>query len=785
MTAQISKNPNLLKLLEWDSIVSLISNHSHFSNTVTHRILNINDLNSASKSIYHTQVFLDNYYSDTFTDIRNSLQNLDIEESFSEFLKKIKKDGFLTLKELNQVIKLIEFHFNSFKDLKVLDYKIEDNFNINSHKAILDKKLVKDFRSFYSEDDSYNYLNHPRLSKIYKQILDKENHIRKSINDILSRLSDKVQYSSYDVINDRYVIPVKTDSFTSTLGQIISRSDSGQTLFIEPSSLKGHNYQRIELMVQLDKEINSLAINYCNIIKSDLSYIFKIQDLVFYLDTYFTRSSFAHINNYVLPIIGNTFNIKQAFHPLIENCIKNDFFLSKEKGIIISGPNTGGKTATLKTLTLIMLFSKFGLASPASHAEVPFYEDIFYFGNDQQNINEGLSSFAGEVKSYNSMLNALSKKSLIVIDEIFNSTSSEEASALAIGLFEQIHNRADAHILVSTHHQMLKSVVHSKDEYISAHVGFDVDTGKPTYKVNFGTPGASQALSIFKKLSHDQIFTDDILKKASTLLDKKMISYETLLEKISKKENELLRLEKENREINIQLKNQKASMEGILQLKLQDKLDSADQKVKSIFDKAQAILSDVKKGNLTSKKSLLNSEAELKSKLNNERPKNKQPASQEDIYKDLKIPKDFIIGQKYFSIELKQTITLKSIDSKRRNAKVTKGALTINCPVKGLRVSNANPAPNDSSGVNSFRTDSNAKIEHDCRGMRLEEFQSLIERISGELISQVVPFVNIIHGHGTGVLKSWLRKFIKNHKDLEFIKDTTGNDGETRFTLKT
>jgi DNA mismatch repair protein MutS2 len=156
----------------------------------------------------------------------------------------------------------------------------------------------------------------------------------------------------------------------------------------------------------------------------------------------------------------------------------------------------------------------------------------------------------------------------------------------------------------------------------------------------------------------------------------------------------------------------------------------------------------------------------------------------EDPYKDLKIPKVLTIGNKYFSIDLKQTVTLKLMDNKKKMAKVSKGALTINCPVSGLRDTDLNKQNNHSSHNISFKTDGNSNIEYDCRGMRLEEFQSLVETVSAELITGAIPFVNMIHGHGTGVLKTWLRNYIKMNKDLSVIKDTTGNDGETRFTLK-
>lgn len=783
MTAQISNNPKLLQLLEWDRVVSLISSHSHFSNTVKLRVLNVPTKEDAKKVIYHTKVFLDNFYEDSYQSIRSGLYLLDKEESFIPNIEKIGKGAICSLAELNEIAKVIEFHFNEYQNLKSIDFDFGDNYNINSIKSKISKSFLKDFRSFYEADGSYSYLNHPRLSRIYKQILDKESSIRKSINEALGTYSSQVQFDSYDIINDRYVIPIKSDSYTSSIGQIISRSDSGNTLYVEPISLKTHNYKRLELILELDKEINSLTINYSKVLSENIPYLSRLVELVLFLDTHFTRSYFAHTNNYTLPNIvdGISLSIKDAFHPLIENCVKNSFIIQNEKGLIISGPNTGGKTATLKTLTLIAMFTKFGLATPSSQTDCTYYEDIYYFGNDQQDLSEGLSSFAGEVKSYSEMLSSLSKNSLIVIDEIFNSTSSEEASALAIALFDQIHKKASAHILVSTHHQMLKSLVHSNDEYISAHVGFDSDKGTPTYKINFGSPGGSQALSIFKKLSINNESTQEILTKASKLLDKKMVSYETLLEKISKKEHELYKLERENKRINQELKNQKASMEGILNLKLQDKLDQADEKLKKIFDKADTLLKDIKSGNISSRNSFIKNEASIKSEISKMKLKPKKP--EEDKYKDMKKPSTYSLGDKYFSVSLKQTVTLKSFNPKKDSAKVTKGALTISCPLSSLRITNQTVNTN-SQPINSFSVSEIAKLEYDCRGMRLEEFQSLVETISGQVICGAVPFVNIIHGHGTGVLKKWLRDYIKMDKNLSLIKDTTGNDGETRFELK-
>jgi DNA mismatch repair protein MutS2 len=205
-----------------------------------------------------------------------------------------------------------------------------------------------------------------------------------------------------------------------------------------------------------------------------------------------------------------------------------------------------------------------GLFVPSNFAEINPVSGLFYFSNDHQDLKEGLSSFASESLYYLNLLTELAPNNLIIIDEIFNSTSSEEASSLALALFEEIKKRSNSKILVSTHHQMLKTLMHSRIDYLSAHVGFDFDRNLPTYKLLSGEPGSSLAFKIFDKLSHDYNILNHISEKASQYLDQKQLTYESLLQDLSAKKIELDKLLSQNREYNQELKNQKKSMEGIL-----------------------------------------------------------------------------------------------------------------------------------------------------------------------------------------------------------------------------
>src|SRR5690606_15629289 len=189
------------------------------------------------------------------------------------------------------------------------------------------------------------------------------------------------------------------------------------------------------------------------------------------------------------------FKFTALFHPLLKNPVKNTADCGKNNhGIVVSGPNTGGKTVFLKSIALSYLLFYHGFFVPASEAEMYPYEGLFYFGNDLQDLKAGLSSFSGEVRNYIELIERILPSNLILIDEIFNSTSSDEASALSMAYFDELHKKSACHIIVSTHHQMFKTLIHQDRSYISCHVGFDTESMKPTYKIQWGTPGASMAI---------------------------------------------------------------------------------------------------------------------------------------------------------------------------------------------------------------------------------------------------------------------------------------------------
>lgn len=785
MTSQIFKDPNILNLLEWPIIEKQVQSFAHFDYTAANRIFVFKNQNEIKKIFSATLSLMDLFHNESFQETITSLHNLDSSEIISTLLSRLEKSAFLSLNDLNEVAILIEFYLNNYSVLFDLNFIQDDKDSFQNIKRLYLKNFLKEFRSFVNQDGDIDYFKHPLLRDLYRKQNDLENQIRKTLNSIGndSDFSNRLQFNGFDIINDRYTVAVRSDSYQSHLGQIISRSDTGHTLFIEPIKIKNLNFSRLEIILELHKQIETLSIRFSKALSEEVSHLHLIKNSCFILDELNTRGQYAYRNNLSMPILHPQpiMKIKKMFHPLISNPIQNDVELfNSSKGLIISGPNTGGKTAALKTLTLVQLFARFGLFVPASEAEIHLYEEIFYFGNDGQNLPEGLSSFAAEVGNYTDLFENLGKTNLIVIDEIFNTTSSEEASALAISLFNQINTHSNSHLLVSTHHQMLKTFIHGDERYLSAHVGFNPETSRPTYKLFYGSPGGSQALKIFSLLTEKNEINNSIYNDAIKILDKKMVSYETLLEKIADKEHELSSLLKDNNELNLQLKNQKASMEGVYKLKLDEKLIKVDKDLSTILDKAQNFYFNVKKGNITSKRNFEKSQSEIKSLLSTLKPEDVEKLDNENKYKHLKSPASIIIGESYFSTFLGHTVKVKSTNLKKKEALVSRGLMTIKCPIDSLKLTGAT----NSNQVYVNITKSNtAKIEYDCRGMRLSEFESLVEFAVSDLLSNAIPFVNFIHGHGNGTLKKWIRSYIKNNSNIKEESNESGNDGETKIVL--
>ncbi|RLA63584.1 MAG: hypothetical protein DRQ88_12215, partial [Epsilonproteobacteria bacterium] len=527
------KNYKNLELLDWPKILERITSRTHFEKSKD--ILNSPFSAKNGDEIEFAYDSMDYLLRDlnTTTDIIHlHLQGIPRSKKYFYFIDALKKGKMANIKELNFTCLLLESYLNLKRSFGDWNKYPVDKIDPNRQKK-LTIQFIKEWRSFVEPSGEIHYERHPLLAKIYNKLKKLEGSLRDKIGNIATTplYSDSLQYSEHDIINDRYVLAVRSDSYNKNHGPIVAKSNSGLTLFVEPVILVALGNERMQLLAELDEVFTKITHEF-SLLLIDMQYELEvIRDFTIDLDITYAKACYTRKMSFNRPKILKDFEMKirDFFHPLIENPVKNDLDIFEEKdGVILSGPNTGGKTVTLKSIALAHVFTHFGLFIPAEYAELYPVKNIFFFSNDQQNLAEGLSSFSSEVKNYITLLKDLSphEKSLIFIDEIFNSTSSEEGSALGIALLEEIHTLGESKVLISTHHQVFKSYFHDKGNYLSAHVGFNEETEGPTFKILMGSPGSSMALSIFGKLSEKFGMKGHIKERAMELIDNEKISYE-------------------------------------------------------------------------------------------------------------------------------------------------------------------------------------------------------------------------------------------------------------------
>ena len=407
---------------------------------------------------------------------------------------------------------------------------------------------------------------------------------------------------------------------------------------------------------------------------------------------------------------------------------------------------------------------------PVSHAEIKDFSSIFYIGNDNQNIIEGTSSFTSEAKFILKTIESLDESNLIIIDEIFNSTSSDEASALSMGILEYLHenNFPDTKVIFSTHHHDLKIKTNKLDYIVSAHMAFEPKTFRPLYKLILDGPGPSNAIETISKISSNSSILNDIVSKSRNHISKIKVAYEDEINKYSKLSNELEKTIEENNKLKADLEKKKHNFENEIEFIKNNRIKEEKAILRTKIRKTQTLIDTIKKSsNIQSKKQL---QKELDSiKINDE--------IKYDVNKQTQI--DYIIGKQYMCSILNDKCKLEQIDKKKKLAKVTYRGKHMSLPLNTL----FETKQSKQEIKVSFSKTNSSSVEIDCRGLRREDFLSLAETSILNLINGDIPFLRVIHGHGDGILKKSLREILKNYADLDWGPDE-GNDGSTLIKLK-
>lgn len=767
---QLTEQPQhiILQQVGWVRLAKEISSYAHFEE-------NINVLTTPPTARYK------NHIESEYKLLRLYQQSVDIGEFqkysveqkkllsttvFSEYVKNLNKKEVHSIKDLNVYVLAFEIAIQTPAKIKELYLKFE---SLDESKKKFQRELVKEFRGFVDFTGQADYSRHPIIGPLVKQLNDHEKRSSEVVLEHVRKLSEegKLQFSGYDIINGRYVVPYKTDKYSSSLGSIIHRSDSGSTLYIELKAFEEHSLKRNYLKEAIEFEIFNLEKNYTKTMQMYSDIVLMSLEMVQGNDKNFAKALWANSFGGCIPDISTDEKMEcyDFYHPSIKDPVKNKFVLhNNESVLLISGPNTGGKSIILKALCINYLLMYAGLPVAASSAKLYPYQEIFYLASDGQDLNQGLSSFAAESLKILKILESITRKSLLLVDEIFSSTSSEEASIIAYSVMNYWLKQRLGHAIFTSHHQTLKSWAHANQQMTSAHVGFDDKTGAPTYVLHLGVPGSSHAIQIFEKFLSKSKIQDSLHEEIE---DKKnsSIDYEQLIKNIQARELETqkkLKLEQQEvfrikSALNAQIMDFE-SKKSVELSKFKEDLSHLKKKADNVITAA----AHAPRKNLTN---IVENEFWKINKEANEIANISEEKAKPDNQKQEKLQeaKEILVGNIYYSSQWKRPVEVISLAPNNLTAEVMMGNIKTRVKCVDLFEAKGQVKQRFTSYVDRH---SIATTSLDARGMRLEDFEDAVENQLSFVISGEIPYLEIIHGHGDGVLKNWLWQYLKSNNKL-------------------
>ena len=715
------------------------------------------------------------YLSDidgSFELIKSELNEISPDFNFAKAQKQIQRAQVLEHQDYIAIYHILKASTSLIRDLQPPGLPVFDFQKINKEfkNYFREVELLFDFQS-----RTLVTYKHPTLKELDNKIGQLEKEIRARLGQISTQWagSDLLQQSNYDIFDEKFVLPVRSDRYTNNLGRIIHRSKGGGTLYVEPTALRELSNTLEETKATLEREIFKLLKSLGDALNTNIEYITPIFTYILAIDGIRGRSKASFDLNLAKPNFNDEkkFDYSQLFHPLISDPIKNDLRLKPGQGMLISGPNTGGKTVLLKSICLSLILPHHGFFVPAKEADIYFTDQIHFMSHDNQSLSDGLSSFSSEAVAYISSMQGLTNDSIVFIDEIFNTTSSYEASLLATALIKFINNRG-ALTFISSHHESLKESVYNEKLLESAHMGFKKGTSLPTYNLHQGSPGRSFAREVFlrieKEINGNPLISEWLTHESGDRAD--LDSAVQSLDEI--KEDARIQLEK-NKEFELQLIREKQQITNLLELerkKLQERFDKKWAKLKK---ETLDLTEKVKRGEV---KNII----KVTDSLNHLAKKSKP---QEAEVKITTLPGVPNIESQVLIKALGVTGVVKKIKGKK--AFVEAGKLKTWVPFDELNLTlNQNSPKKERVRVNVIKESRNRSMKLDARGMRRDEFLKSAEEHILDVINGDIPFVDIIHGHGDGILKSSLKGILKRYSaDIDY-GHVEGNMGTTRVELK-
>lgn len=635
----------------------------------------------------------------------------------------------------------------------------------------------------------------PELAQIRRELRNGEVRIREKLDGMIrsQSVSKMLQDQLITIRGDRFVIPVKAE-YRSYFGGIVhDQSGSGATLFIEPESIVAMNNKLRETRLKEEREIEVILQKLTALVGDQADLLAIDIDITGQLDFIFAKARLAHVMKASLPRMNDRgyLKLKKGRHPLIpiEQVVPIDVELGNSySSIIVTGPNTGGKTVTLKTIGLLNLMAMSGMFIPAEEgSQMCVFDAIYADIGDEQSIEQSLSTFSSHMTNIIRILKNMTPKSLVLLDEVGAGTDPAEGSALAIAILEHIH-RMECRMIATTHYSELKAYAYERKGVINASMEFDINTLSPTYRLLIGVPGRSNAFAIAERLGLPGMILDYArgeVKEEDQRVEHMIASLEENRHAAETERGKAEVLRKEMEELRSRHTRELAKLE-----EQRDKLvDKARQDAKKIVDKARSeaeeIISDLRK--LAQEEGASVKEHKLiaaRKRLDEAEPEqSRKPAGQRSAKAKRSIePGDevmvYSLNQKGHVVELAGS----------KEALVQLGIMKMKVSLEDLELVSPPASAKKTQSQRHVTTikrtrDENIRKELDLRGANLEEALIEVDRFMDEAFLGNLGQVSIIHGKGTGILRTGIQDYLRKHKHVKSYRLGNYGEGGTGVTI--
>ena len=710
-----------------------------------------------------------------------------------EYIKRVNISGVLNIEELLHIGDFLRVSRRA-KDYAKSESKndsfpvLEPQFNSIETVADLEREIERCIPSPTEVADDASRA----LREIRRNIKIANDRIKEQLNSIIhsNTYKNMLQEAVITIRNERYCVPIKQEYKNAFAGLIHDQSATGATVFIEPISIVQLNNKIKELHNKEKIEVERILALLSAKVAENGDVILANADILAHIDFVFAKAELSIKMNGTEPKFNTKgyVNIKKARHPLLDSATvvpTNIYIGGKFNTLLITGPNTGGKTVSLKTLGLFTLMGQAGLhISAFDNSELAVFDDVFADIGDEQSIEQSLSTFSGHMTNIVSILNSVTQNSLVLIDELGAGTDPTEGAALAISIIKYLH-AFGARTAVTTHYSELKVFALTTDGIENASCEFDVETLRPTYRLLIGVPGKSNAFAISQRLG----LPEHIINEAKEVLSHEDIRFEDVITDLEISRKSLV-IEQEKAE---EYRKEAQRLRSEAQ-KQRNKLDEQREKIiRQANEKARAIISDAKDeaDAIIKEMRKLQKEGINAKTLEEQRSKLKEKMSKAESKlvdkKNYKVPDKLVKGDRVKIHSLNQSGIVSVPPNKNGDVVIKAGIMTVTVNIKDLSLDTNEEQltyqPKKYANNISRRKRSNVSAEVDLRGMMaLEALDKLDKYLDDVYLAGLSP-VTIIHGKGTGALRKAVHEYLRTNPRVKSYRLGQYGEGEAGVTV--